>query len=223
MPSVLLETFSYVVTVAYSARSGFPFTAWGETALIAVQDVVICALVFVLGQSAPTRRAMEKKKKEGGDAGGQQGKVLASVFVGVVAAGVYALQDTKVVDMGTLQTLQAGAGAVGVLSKAPQIWSNWQMGGTGQLSAFTVSISSSRPPSSPLHIPRTSTLACKSDTDHKLNLKTGIPLPCRLPLPHLHHPPGSPRPADPLRFHGRFPPKWGAGRADGVLLAQSRD
>ncbi|KAI4200406.1 MAG: hypothetical protein LQ350_003944 [Teloschistes chrysophthalmus] len=138
MPSVLLETFSYVVTVAYSARSGFPFTAWGETALIAVQDVVICALVFVLGQSAPTRRAMEKKKKEGGDAGGQQGKVLASVFVGVVAAGVYALQDTKVVDMGTLQTLQAGAGAVGVLSKAPQIWSNWQMGGTGQLSAFTV-------------------------------------------------------------------------------------
>ncbi|KAL8634505.1 MAG: hypothetical protein Q9228_007900 [Teloschistes exilis] len=52
--------------------------------------------------------------------------------------GVYALQDAKVVDMGTLQTLQAGAGAVGVLSKAPQIWSNWQMGGTGQLSAFTV-------------------------------------------------------------------------------------
>ncbi|KAI4107010.1 MAG: hypothetical protein L6R37_001903 [Teloschistes peruensis] len=134
LPSVLLETFSYVVTVAYSARSGFPFTAWGETALIAVQDVVICALVFVLGQSAPTR-GMEKK---GGDAGGQQGKILASVFLGAVAMGVYALQDAKVVDMGTLQTLQAGAGAVGVLSKAPQIWSNWQMGGTGQLSAFTV-------------------------------------------------------------------------------------
>ncbi|KAL8663522.1 MAG: hypothetical protein Q9202_003832 [Teloschistes flavicans] len=137
LSSVLLETFSYVVTVAYSARSGFPFTAWGETALIAVQDIVICALVLVLGHSAP---APSRNKKGGNAAGGgqQQGKMLAGVFVAAVAAGVYALQDEKVVDMGLLQTLQAGAGAVGLLSKAPQIWANWQIGGTGQLSAFTI-------------------------------------------------------------------------------------
>ncbi|KAL8967244.1 MAG: hypothetical protein Q9197_005530, partial [Variospora fuerteventurae] len=40
-----LETAAYLVTLAYSARQGFPFTSYGETALIAVQDLVVCALV----------------------------------------------------------------------------------------------------------------------------------------------------------------------------------
>ncbi|KAL8849710.1 MAG: hypothetical protein Q9221_005320 [Calogaya cf. arnoldii] len=116
--SYLLETVSYLVTLIYSARSGFPFTAYGETALIAVQNLVICVLVL-------------------GFAGGK-GKGLASAFVGAVAVGVYLLQDEGVVDMSVLGWLQAGAGAVGVASKVPQIWVNWQQGGTGVLSAFTV-------------------------------------------------------------------------------------
>jgi mannose-P-dolichol utilization defect protein 1 len=36
--------------------------------------------------------------------------------------------------------LQAGAGALGVASKLPQIITVWQQGGTGQLSAFAVSL-----------------------------------------------------------------------------------
>ncbi|KAL9607454.1 MAG: hypothetical protein Q9167_007630, partial [Letrouitia subvulpina] len=35
----LLETVSYGVTLAYSARKGFPFSTYGETALIAAQDL----------------------------------------------------------------------------------------------------------------------------------------------------------------------------------------
>ncbi|KAL8767295.1 MAG: hypothetical protein Q9209_006133 [Squamulea sp. 1 TL-2023] len=119
--SYLLETSSYLVTLVYSARQGFPFTAYGETALIAVQNCVICVLVLVFGSS------------EGG-----KGYATASAFVAGVAAGVWALQDEGVVDMKMLGWLQAGAGVMGVASKVPQIWVNWREGGTGVLSAFTV-------------------------------------------------------------------------------------
>ena len=43
-----------------------------------------------------------------------------------------------IVDMKMLGYLQAGAGALSVASKVPQIWTIWQEGGTGMLSAFAV-------------------------------------------------------------------------------------
>ncbi|KAL9127649.1 MAG: hypothetical protein Q9217_003517 [Psora testacea] len=114
--SYFLETAAFVITLAYSARSGYPFSTYGETALIAAQNVVICLLVLrYQGRTA-----------------------AASVFLeGLVAAG-WALQEEKVVDMGMLGWAQAGAGVLGVASKAPQIWTIWKEGGTGQLSAFAV-------------------------------------------------------------------------------------
>ncbi|KAG9728383.1 hypothetical protein KCU73_g12385, partial [Aureobasidium melanogenum] len=44
----------------------------------------------------------------------------------------------NLIDMKTMSLLQAGAGALGVASKLPQIITVWQQGGTGQLSAFAV-------------------------------------------------------------------------------------
>ena len=40
--------------------------------------------------------------------------------------------------MGMLRTLQAGGALLAVGSKVPQIYTIWQQGGTGQLSAFAV-------------------------------------------------------------------------------------
>ncbi|KAL8989892.1 MAG: hypothetical protein Q9169_008255 [Polycauliona sp. 2 TL-2023] len=114
--SYLLETASYLVTLVYGIRMGFPFTAFGETALISIQNLIICVLVFVFSGRT----------------------VAASVFVGAVGVGVWALLDKGVVGMEMLGWMQAGAGAVGVASKGPQIWANWERGGTGVLSAFTV-------------------------------------------------------------------------------------
>ncbi|KAK0516723.1 hypothetical protein JMJ35_001326 [Cladonia borealis] len=37
--SYFLETTSFITTLAYSARNGFPFTTYGETAMIAAQNV----------------------------------------------------------------------------------------------------------------------------------------------------------------------------------------
>ncbi|KAL2047752.1 hypothetical protein ABVK25_011364 [Lepraria finkii] len=114
--SYALETSSFLTTLAYSARNGFPFSTYGETAMIAVQNVVICLLVLKL-----------------------QGKtVLTGGFLGALAAAGYALQSEELVDMGMLTKAQMGAGALGVASKVPQILTIWQEGGTGQLSAFAV-------------------------------------------------------------------------------------
>lgn len=121
--SYVLETASFTISLAYNARHGFPFSTYGETAFIAVQDVVIAVLILVYSGRGS----------------------LAGVFVAGLAAALYALffSGSSIVDMKTLGYLQAGAGALGVASKVPQIWTIWQQGGTGQLSAFAVSLTAS--------------------------------------------------------------------------------
>ena len=115
--SYLLETASFVITLAYNMRNGFPFSTYGETALIAVQDVVIS--VLILAYSGKTAQA--------------------GAFVAGVGSAVYALMvsDTLVSDT-QMTTLQASAGGMSIASKVPQILTIWQQGGTGQLSAFAV-------------------------------------------------------------------------------------
>ncbi|KAI1198412.1 hypothetical protein F5X97DRAFT_299677 [Nemania serpens] len=114
--SYLLETTSYLITLAYNIRNGFPFSTFGETALILGQNVIITVLVL----------------NYSGRAG------IAALFVAALAAGFATLFSQNVLDMQTLGYLQAGAGVLGVASKIPQIAAIFQAGGTGQLSAFTV-------------------------------------------------------------------------------------
>lgn len=114
--SYVLETSAYLITLAYNFRNEFPFSTYGETALILGQNVVICVLLLNYSGRAP----------------------LAAVFVALLAAAAGALFTTGVIDMKVLSYLQAGAGVLGVASKVPQILAIAQQGGTGQLSAFTV-------------------------------------------------------------------------------------
>ncbi|TVY58924.1 Mannose-P-dolichol utilization defect 1 protein [Lachnellula cervina] len=114
--SYFLETSAYLISLAYNYRQGFPFSTYGETALIAVQNVVIAVLVL---------------NYSGKSAG-------AAVFVAGLAASGAALFAPNILDMQTLSYFQAGAGVLGVASKLPQIVAVWQEGGTGQLSAFAV-------------------------------------------------------------------------------------
>lgn len=115
--SYALETASLLITLSYGVRNQFPFSTYGESAFIAAQDVLVGVLVLTYaGRSA-----------------------AAAAFVAVVAASIYSLLvDTSIVDAQTMAYLQAGAGALGVASKVPQILTIWQEGGTGQLSAFAV-------------------------------------------------------------------------------------
>ncbi|KAJ5565001.1 Mannose-P-dolichol utilization defect 1 protein [Penicillium frequentans] len=115
--SYALETASLLITLSYGVRNQFPFTTYGESALIAIQDVAVSVLVLTFaGRSA-----------------------AAATFVALIAASVYALLfDQTLVDAQTMSYLQAGAGALSIASKVPQIYTIWQEGGTGQLSAFAV-------------------------------------------------------------------------------------
>lgn len=116
--SYLLETSAYLISLAYNVRNGFPFSTFGETALIMGQNVIISILVLNYGG----RPAM------------------AALFVAALAIGAAALFADNLLDMQALSYLQAGAGVLGVASKVPQILAIWQEGGTGQLSAFAVRI-----------------------------------------------------------------------------------
>ncbi|KAJ9605041.1 hypothetical protein H2200_010431 [Cladophialophora chaetospira] len=115
--SYLLETASFVITLAYNIRNGFPFSTFGETAFIAIQDVVISVLILAYSGQTPA----------------------AGAFVAAVGAAAYALlgSDSLISDA-QMVTLQAGAGGLSIASKVPQILAIWQQGGTGQLSAFAV-------------------------------------------------------------------------------------
>jgi mannose-P-dolichol utilization defect protein 1 len=115
--SYLLESSAYLISLSYNVRHGFPFSTYGETALILVQNIVIASLVL---------------KYSGNGIG------IAGWIGGLIAAGA-ALFNADWIGDERLSLLQATAGVLGVASKVPQILTIWSEGGTGQLSAFAVS------------------------------------------------------------------------------------
>ena len=127
LTSYLLESTSFLITLAYNIRNGFPFSTYGETALILAQDVVITCLILVYSA----------KPKAGSTF--PHGQFRATTFVAGIASAIYALivSDT-LVSTQQMQTLQASAGVLSIASKLPPIITVYQQGGTGQLSAFAV-------------------------------------------------------------------------------------
>jgi mannose-P-dolichol utilization defect 1 len=115
--SYLLETSSYLISLAYNFRNGFPFSTYGETALVMVQNTIIAVLVLNYSGRAS----------------------MAALFVAALATSAVTLFGENLLDMKSLSYLQAGAGVMSVASKVPQIVAILQEGGTGQLSAFAVS------------------------------------------------------------------------------------
>ncbi|KAF2030360.1 mannose-P-dolichol utilization defect 1 protein [Setomelanomma holmii] len=114
--SYLLESSSYLISLSYNVRHGFPFSTYGETALILIQNIAIASLVL----------------KYSGNSLGIAG------WVGGLGVAASALFNEQWVDNERLSLLQATAGVLGVASKVPQIFTIWSEGGTGQLSAFAV-------------------------------------------------------------------------------------
>jgi mannose-P-dolichol utilization defect 1 len=116
--ALALETISFVVTSAYNLRSGNPFSTYGEAALIGAQNVAIgTAMLGFDGKAA-----------------------FGGIWIGFITTlGILLGREDRGLTFDLVQKAMAGASALGVLSKVPQIWQNYQQGGTGQLSAFAVS------------------------------------------------------------------------------------
>lgn len=114
--SYLLETSSYLISLAYNIRNGFPFSTYGETSLILLQNIVISALVLHYSGNSSA----------------------AATFISALAFSTAMLLEPSFFDLKLLSYLQVIAGLLGVFGKFPQIWTIWKQGGTGQLSAFAV-------------------------------------------------------------------------------------
>lgn len=120
--SYLLETTAYIITLAYNFRSGFPFSTFGETALIAIQNIAIAVLVLHLSASARNTSSP-----------------YPAIFVLGVAAAGYALFTPSIVSADLLRNLQMFVTIpLGLMSKVPQIVDAQKNKSTGQLSAFAV-------------------------------------------------------------------------------------
>jgi mannose-P-dolichol utilization defect protein 1 len=117
LTSNLLEVASYGISLAYNIRSGFPISTFGEVGLILIQNVVIALLILSYT--------------------GKPSSYLAGL-VGAISVAAGALSDSRIINSDALRVLQAGAGLLSIASKLPQIYTVYQAGSTGVLSAFAV-------------------------------------------------------------------------------------
>ncbi|KAL9115377.1 MAG: hypothetical protein Q9227_000698 [Pyrenula ochraceoflavens] len=117
LPSLALETAAFAITLAYNVRREFPFSTYGETALIFLQNLAIGYFTLLFDGKHYN---------------------FASVFPVTALSFVIALFSADIVPDSLLTTFQAFAGVLGTASKLPQILANYNEGGTGQLSAFAV-------------------------------------------------------------------------------------
>ena len=112
----ILETIGYIMTLSYNVRMRFPFSTYGETVFISVQNVLILLLI------------LHYARKD----------VYAIGALGAVVALSYPLFNPKFLSYKHLQILQGLSILLSLASKVPQIVTNYRNGSTGQLSAFTV-------------------------------------------------------------------------------------
>ncbi|EGO24740.1 hypothetical protein SERLADRAFT_468502 [Serpula lacrymans var. lacrymans S7.9] len=121
LPAYVLETLAYAITSAYSYRSDFPFSTYGENLFLTIQNTLITLLII----QYPTALAKKSQNKT---------SQLAVATVATVAAGftLYSLPKD------TLALLQLATLPLSLFSKLPQIMQNSRAQSTGQLSAFAV-------------------------------------------------------------------------------------
>ncbi|KAF5335322.1 hypothetical protein D9611_011779 [Ephemerocybe angulata] len=118
LPSYVLETLSYAITLAYSVRNAFPFSTYGENLFLALQNTIITFLI-ILYSPIPN-------------------KLKSSRLLTTAVAAVTTTYALSVVSKDTLALLQLATLPLSLTSKFPQIRQNARAQSTGQLSAFAV-------------------------------------------------------------------------------------
>jgi mannose-P-dolichol utilization defect protein 1 len=114
--SYVLETVSYIINAGYNYRSGFPFSTFGESALISIQNIVVTYLIMYYSSL----------------------RQFAFAIVPVFVSMAYAILSTQYINPWQMQSLQMAAIPVSMASKIPQIYTNWRNKSTGQLSTIAV-------------------------------------------------------------------------------------
>lgn len=113
--SVTLDLTAITVYASYNFVKGYPFSAWGDSALLAVQTVIVGVLVLYY-----------------------QGFVFQAVGYLLVYLGVCLLLMGGVTPVTVLWTMQGFNIPVLLAGKLTQAYTNYKNGHTGQLSAITL-------------------------------------------------------------------------------------
>lgn len=117
MTAYVLETLSYAITLAYSVKSNFPFSTYGENLFLTIQDILITLLIIVF---APTTSSKPRDLS------------LASLVISGTAYLLWSLP------LSTLAPVQFSTLLLSLFSKVPQIVQNTRAESTGQLSTVAV-------------------------------------------------------------------------------------
>ena len=116
--SFYLETVTFTATVLYSVLNGFPFTTYGESAIILVQNIL---LVFLLWRFSPAASRPSLATRA----------LIIVTYAAAVLAAATALPPSA------LPLFPLFSMACGVAARVPQVLANARNGHTGQLSLIT--------------------------------------------------------------------------------------
>eukprot|EP01088_Endostelium_zonatum_P008655 TRINITY_DN21814_c0_g1_i1.p1 TRINITY_DN21814_c0_g1~~TRINITY_DN21814_c0_g1_i1.p1 ORF type:complete len:251 (-),score=55.99 TRINITY_DN21814_c0_g1_i1:35-787(-) len=118
--SLAIELLSCVLSITYAWNNNKPFTTFGESLFVVFFDIFIIAQVLTYNYRAPL---------------GIWG--LTSIGVVLAAVAFNFLLSPGFVPASSLPTLQMLVAPCVILSRAPQIYSNYKARSTGQLSLIT--------------------------------------------------------------------------------------
>lgn len=113
--SVTLDLAAITIYASYNFVKGYPFSAWGDSALLAIQTVIVGILVLYY-----------------------QGFVFQSVGYLLVYLGVCVFLMGGATPVSVLWTMQGFNIPVLLAGKLTQAYTNYKNGHTGQLSAITL-------------------------------------------------------------------------------------
>ncbi|KAL7753907.1 hypothetical protein RI367_000839 [Sorochytrium milnesiophthora] len=118
---IMLETFAAAMGSAYNFRNANPFSTYGESIFITVQNIIVLAL-------------MAKYARGGGSSSfaSRVGQLAVVSLLGAYLLFVYPIPPPL------LKLLQTATIPINLASKVPQIVSNARNKNTGQLSAIVV-------------------------------------------------------------------------------------
>jgi mannose-P-dolichol utilization defect protein 1 len=110
--SYLLETFSFMISLFYNLKHDFPFTTFGETLFLTIQNCIILMLIQYYNRN-----------------------YFRLILVLLLLVGMI---FTIKLPLDLLSMLMSATIPITLLSKLPQIISNYRQSSTGQLSGTLI-------------------------------------------------------------------------------------
>ncbi|KAF9165870.1 hypothetical protein BGX21_007931 [Mortierella sp. AD011] len=129
LSSYLLETLACVIGLAYNIRLGHPFSTYGETFFVTIQDVIILGMMLHY-----RRRNMWAFITV-------SSFLLSGIVLGITTQSVQddgTVITNFIISESILESLKKYTILISLFSKVPQVFENYSNKNTGQLSAFAV-------------------------------------------------------------------------------------